>query len=158
MPRSDGMTMGGLTTEVNESRLPWIEYQRPYGVLGFKFLHLDMATGTSAMLARFPVGLKIPTHKHLAPVQAWVVSGSWHYLEYEWVGTAGSFIYEPLGSEHTLEVLEDGISLFIMDGPRIELGPDNKILSYVDSFTMRDDYRSELEARGLEYPAELIER
>jgi 2,4'-dihydroxyacetophenone dioxygenase len=147
-----------FTAEVNESRIPWIEYERPYGVFGFKLLFIHNATGRSAMLAKFPAGITTTTHKHLVPVQAWVISGSWHYVEYDWIGTAGSYIYEPPGAEHTLEVLEAGMTLFMLEGPSISRGANGEIKEMVDSFTIRDDYKSALEAQGLEYPSHLIER
>ena len=48
------------------------------------------------------------------PVEAWVIAGSWRYLEHDWVAGPGDYIYEPIGDVHTLVVdpAEEMITLF----------------------------------------------
>ena len=38
---------------------------------------------------------------------AYTTSGAWKYREYEYVNRAGSFLYEPAGSVHTLQCVEN---------------------------------------------------
>lgn len=54
--------------------------------------------------ARFQPGLTIQRHKHTGEVFAFTLKGSWKYFEYPEVNTAGSYLYEPAGSIHTLHV------------------------------------------------------
>ena len=51
----------------------------------------------------------IGTHKHRGTVVMMCLEGSTRYLEYDWVATPGSFIYEPPGLTHTL-VNEPGVA------------------------------------------------
>ena len=52
--------------------------------------------------------------------EGYTVSGRWHYLEYDFYSTAGSYIHEPAGSVHTLDVPSDNTELteilFIIEG------------------------------------------
>jgi hypothetical protein len=52
-------------------------------------------------------------------VEAWVLQGSWRYLEHPWTAGPGSYVYEPAGDVHTL--VTDGesemVTLFSMHGP-----------------------------------------
>jgi 2,4'-dihydroxyacetophenone dioxygenase len=47
------------------------------------------------------------------------LSGSWSYLEDDWVAAPGTFIYEPVGESHSFVVysLQGMTGLFMMDGP-----------------------------------------
>ena len=51
-------------------------------------------------------------HRHPAPVHGFVLKGSWHYLEHDWVATEGSYVFEPPGETHTL-VVDDGVEEMI---------------------------------------------
>ena len=50
---------------------------------------------------------KVGTHRHLGAVHMFTLSGSWVYLEHDFVNRAGSYLYEPPGSVHTLYVPAD---------------------------------------------------
>jgi 2,4'-dihydroxyacetophenone dioxygenase len=61
-------------------------------------------------------------HYHPHEVFALTISGKWGYLEHEWVGTAGDFIYETPGEAHTLVAYEhpDPMKVFfVVTGPLI---------------------------------------
>ena len=70
---------------VDTNTLPWIEHEVPLsggtGTQAVKLLHADPATGAYAMLARYPKGLVIPRHKHLAPAHSWILQGAWRFEE-----------------------------------------------------------------------------
>jgi len=46
-------------------------------------------------------------HRHTGSVDAYTSAGRWHYLEYDFYVTAGSYLYEAANSVHTLHVPED---------------------------------------------------
>ncbi len=55
----------------------------------------------------FMAGFTVQTHRHTGPVWGYTASGAWKYKEYDYVNRAGSFLYEPAGSVHTLTCVED---------------------------------------------------
>ena len=127
-----------VTRHMNEADLPWAEWGPGIAV---KLLRISEETGTYVLMTRFGAGVMLPRHRHLGSVQAYTVSGRWRYLEYDWVATAGSFIYEPPGSTHTLTVEEDDtVVLFTIDGGLILLGPNDEFLMYEDMHIARDRY------------------
>ncbi len=73
-----------------------------------QLLQVDLASGIWVVRNHFAPGTTIQTHKHTGPVFAFTQKGRWHYLEYpDAVNVAGSYLYEPAGSVHTLHVPED---------------------------------------------------
>ena len=59
--------------------------------------------------------------------------GGWKYKEYDYVNRAGSFLYEPAGSEHILQCIEDDTRVwFQMYGANINHNEDGEIDSVVD--------------------------
>ena len=59
------------------------------------------------IINRFTPGKRIPTHHHDGAVHAYTLKGRWHYLEYDFVASPGSFVFEQAGSTHTLEAMPD---------------------------------------------------
>ena len=84
-----------------EKDLPFVEYQE--GVV-FQLLHADVAVGLWVIRVRFQPGVTIQRHRHTGEVFAFTLQGSWKYLEYPDVNVAGSYLFEPAGSIHTLDV------------------------------------------------------
>ena len=73
-----------------------------------QLLQADLANGVWIVRSLFPPGVTIQTHKHTGHVYAFTQSGQWHYLESpEALNTAGSYLFEPAGSVHTLHVPAD---------------------------------------------------
>ncbi len=54
-------------------------------------------------------GASVPTHLHTGVVHAFTISGKWQYREYPEspANTAGSYLFEPAGSTHTLQIAAD---------------------------------------------------
>ena len=70
----------------------------------------------------FQAGFEVETHRHTGPVYGYTQSGAWKYKEYDYVNRAGSFLYEPAGSVHTLTCIEDNTRVwFQMYGVNINL-------------------------------------
>ena len=101
----------------------------------------------------FQSGYEVQTHKHTGPVYAYTTSGAWKYKEYEYVNRAGSFLYEPAGSVHTLTVVEDDTHVwFQMYGSNLNLDADGKVESVIDGAGTLQAYYLLCEAQGLPRP------
>ncbi len=138
------------------ARLPWVEVELPTGVVGAKLLRVSEPTASFTVLSRMPAGVEVPRHRHLGDVHAFTQSGRWRYLEYDWVAGPGSYVYEPPGSVHTLEVLDDMETIFVISGGQLMLGPNNEVLAVEDASTARALYCGMLESQGLPVPPEIL--
>lgn len=134
----------------NESELPFVE-------LGdgstLQLLQVDLDQGLWVVRTRFAPGMTVQTHKHTGPVLAFTMSGSWKYLEYpNDVNRAGSYLFEPAGSVHTLHVPEDNDEItdvfFAIHGANLNLDPDGNVEMVIDAGGMRDFYFAMCEAAG----------
>lgn len=106
----------------------------------------------------FKAGYEVETHKHTGPVWGYTTSGAWKYKEYDYVNRAGSFLYEPAGSVHTLQCIEDKTRVwFQMYGSNINLDAEGNITSVVDGQMTLDFYLAMCEAEGLPTPKVLVE-
>jgi len=91
-------------------------------------------------------------HRHPAPVHAFVIKGSWRYLEHDWVATEGSYAFEPPGETHTLVVdegVEEMITLFQVQGCMYYVDPWGNNNGFEDVFTKIDMCRKHYEEVGL---------
>ena len=105
----------------------------------------------------FRAGYEVQRHKHTGPVYAYTTSGAWKYKEYSDVNRAGSFLYEPADSVHTLQVLEDDTHVwFQIYGRNLNLDADGKIESVSDGPGTLAVYRSLCEQAGLPQPNVLL--
>lgn len=101
----------------------------------------------------FQAGYQVQRHKHTGPVYAYTTSGAWKYREYDYVNRAGSFLYEPAGSVHTLQVVEDDTHVwFQMYGANLNLDDDGEVESVSDGPSTLAVYRSLCEQAGLPDP------
>ena len=106
----------------------------------------------------FQAGYEVEKHKHTGPVWGYTTSGAWKYKEYDYVNRAGSFLYEPAGSVHTLQCVEDNTRVwFQMHGSNINLDADDNITSIVDGQLTLDFYLAMCEEQGLPRPSVLVE-
>ena len=106
----------------------------------------------------FREGAEVETHRHTGPVYGYTTSGAWKYKEYDYINRAGSFLYEPAGSEHTLQVLEDNTRVwFQMYGSNINLDGEGNITSIVDGQLTLDFYLAMCEEQGLPRPNVVVE-
>lgn len=101
----------------------------------------------------FQAGYEVQRHKHTGPVYAYTTSGAWKYKEYDYVNRAGSFLYEPAGSVHTLQVVEDDTHVwFQMYGANLNLDDAGEVESVSDGASTLAVYRALCEQAGLPYP------
>lgn len=123
-----------------------------------KVIQVKPADGLWIVENIFQTGWKVQTHRHTGPVYAYTTSGAWRYKEYpDDVNRAGSFLYEPAGSVHTLEVLEDDTHVwFQMYGANLNLDADGNIESVFDGPGTLEAYYLLAEAEGFARPDVLV--
>lgn len=118
----------------------------------FRPLCLNASQGYWVNLLRVRRAGVLSRHRHPAPVHGHVLRGKWHYLEHDWVATAGSYVYEPPGETHTLVVPEDCpemITLFHITGSMIYVDPWGKVTAYEDVFSKIEMCRKHYDSCGL---------
>ncbi|OBA94224.1 cupin [Mycobacteriaceae bacterium 1482268.1] len=122
-----------------------------------KVIQVKEAEGLWIVENVFQAGYEVQRHKHTGPVYAYTTSGAWKYKEYDYVNRSGSFLYEPAGSVHTLQVLEDNTHVwFQMYGANLNLDADGNVDSVVDGALTLAAYYLLCEAEGLPRPAVLV--
>lgn len=123
-------------------------------------LHVDVEAGLWVVRTKFPPGITIPRHKHTGEVFAVTFSGAWKYLEYPEVNTAGSYLYEPAGSVHTLTTPETNTEVtdvwFAIYGANLNLNDDDSVAMVIDAGFIRDFYFAMCEAQGLSRPNTIV--
>lgn len=121
-----------------------------------QLLHVDVEGGLWVVRTRFAPGVVVPTHKHTGEVFAFTLAGRWKYAEYPEVNTAGSYLYEPAGSVHTLTVSADGNGLtdvwFAIRGANLNLDAHGNVTSVIDAGAIRDVYLALCEMQGFARP------
>ena len=106
----------------------------------------------------FQAGYEVQTHKHTGPVWGYTRSGAWKYKEYDYVNRAGSFLYEPAGSIHTLQCVEDETRVwFHMYGANLNLDADGNVESVADGAGALAAYLAMCKDQGLGEPQVLVE-
>ncbi|MCX8281096.1 2,4'-dihydroxyacetophenone dioxygenase family protein [Phyllobacterium sp. 0TCS1.6C] len=118
----------------------------------FRPMFLNTLTGQWCNLLKVTRSGILSRHVHPAPVFGMVMKGKWHYFEHDWMAEEGSFVFEPPGEIHTLNVPEDCaemITFFNISGCMVYLDKDNKQIGYEDVFTKIDMCRAHYEEVGL---------
>ena len=121
-----------------------------------QLLQADVEDGLWVVRTKFAPGMTIQTHKHTGCVYAVTFSGSWKYVEYPEVNTAGSYLYEPAGSIHTLTVPEESEGVadvwFAIRGANLNLDADGNVESIIDAGLIKDAYFALCEEQKLPRP------
>jgi quercetin dioxygenase-like cupin family protein len=136
-----------------EGELPFVAYQE--GVT-FQLNQVDIEAGFFVVRVRGEPGRTIQRHKHTGEVFAFTLAGSWKYLEYPEVNTAGSYLYEPAGSVHTLHFPETNAETtdvwFVLHGANLNLDAEGNVESVLDASTALTVYRAACRDAGLPDP------
>ena len=123
----------------------------------FKVILVRQAEGLWIVENVFRAGYEVARHRHTGPVYAYTTSGAWRYKEYDDVNRAGSFLYEPAGSVHTLQVLEDDTHVwFQIYGANLNLDADGNVERVVDGTSTLAVYLARCDAEGLPRPNVLL--
>ena len=91
---------------VGLEEVPWVP-NPGYPGTELRLLQADVETGLYVMAGRLPAGLNVGRHHHTGAVHMFTLSGAWGYREHDFVNRAGSYLYEPPDSIHTLYTPED---------------------------------------------------
>jgi 2,4'-dihydroxyacetophenone dioxygenase len=119
----------------------------------FKVIMIDEGEGLWIVENIFRANFDVQTHKHTGPVYGYTTAGAWKYKEYDYVNRAGSFLYEPAGSVHTLTVLEDDTrAWFQIYGANLNLRADGSVESVTDGPGILAAYYAMCEMQGLPRP------
>ena len=110
-----------------------------------QLLQVDLSNGVWIVRNHFPPDTTIQTHKHTGHVLAFTQKGSWFYQEYpDVVNTAGSYLYEPAGSVHTLHVPATNEEVtdvwFAIHGANLNLGADGNVELVIDAHAILPFY------------------
>jgi quercetin dioxygenase-like cupin family protein len=139
-----------LAVHVGRDDLPFVEIG---GGNKLKVILVDEAEGLWIVENIFQSNFEVQTHRHTGPVFGYTTSGAWKYKEYDYVNTAGSFLYEPAGSVHTLTVVEDDTRVwFQMYGCNLNLDADGNVDSVTDGAGTLAAYYALAEAQGFGKP------
>jgi hypothetical protein len=101
-------------------------------------------------------GVTIQKHKHTGEVFAFTLAGAWKYLEYPEVNTAGSYLYEPAGSIHTLHMPKTNTGItdiwFAIRGANLNLDDKGNVEAVIDAAAVLDIYLAGCRAAGIANP------
>ncbi len=143
------------SVHIGTDDLPWVDIGG-----GGKLRVLQVKLGENLWIIEnlFQAGYEVDTHRHTGPVFGYTTSGAWKYKEYDYVNRAGSFLYEPAGSVHTLQCIEDDTRVwFQMYGANVNLDAEGNVTSVIDAHTTLEYYLEVCKQQGLGEPATLIE-
>jgi len=151
------LDMDTAVRHASDDDLPWVNAT---GGKWLKVLRVDPAADVRVVKNRFEPGVRLQTHRHTGPVDGYIVSGRWHYLEYDFYFSAGSDIREPAGSVHTLDVPEDNDEvteiLFVMEGVNLNLTAHGSVESVTDGMGTLAACEALAVARGHVLPLPVI--
>src|SRR6476619_5569889 len=140
---------------IGANELPWAEIGDGSKM---KVIQVKEREGLWIVENTFQAGYEVQKHKHTGPVWGYTTSGAWKYKESEYVNRAGSFLYEPAGSVHTLTCIEDDTRVwFHMYGANLNLDDDGKVDSVTDGAGTLAAYYALCEAQGLPRPNVLVD-
>ena len=138
--------------------LPWADDWAGDPGIKLKLLMADIEGGRYAVRMLFAPGVEVFPHKHSGEVHAFTFAGCWRYLEYPDSpdNRAGSYLFEPPGSTHTLKVADDAGCptdvLFVMYGALLHLGPDGAVVAVTDAESVLREYPALLRQQGKPVP------
>ena len=142
-----------LSLHRSESDLPFVPYQER---VAFQLLQASVETGLWVARVRFETGVTLQRHKHTGEVFAFTLKGSWKNLEYPEINSAGSYLYEPAGSIHTLHVPETNTEVtdvwFAIRGANLDLTEDDQVERVIDAAAVLEIYRAQCADQGLPPP------
>jgi hypothetical protein len=138
---------------------PWVP-NLAYPGTTMRLLQADIRAGVYAMAGRMPAGLEVGTHRHTGAVHMFTLSGAWRYLEHDYVNCAGSYLYEPPGSVHTLQVPADNTepteTLSVIYGTTEYLDSNGAVIAISDAAAALRGYYESCEAAGIPRPTGII--
>jgi len=144
------LAVDGVASLIKHEELPFVD-------LGdgteLQLLHVDLNIGLWISKTRFKPGTQIMRHYHTGLVYAVTLKGKWFYKEYpDEVNEAGSYLFEPAGSLHTLCVADDNTEdtevWFAIYGANLNVDDDGNVVTVLDAPAVLSLYRGACEAAG----------
>lgn len=137
--------------------LPWADA----GTLQLKVLQVRESEGLWVVQNRFDPGVEVARHRHTGPVYAVTSAGAWGYRENDFLNRAGSYLYEPANSVHTLYTPDDNTEVtdvvFVIFGANLNLDADGNVESVTDGASVLAGYYALLEAQGIARPNGILQ-
>lgn len=151
MDHNELLTLNTNDLPVFEEALPGVDVQP---------LFLDPQNGVWVLRALFKPGVVLPTHYHTGDVHFFTIRGRWHYAEHpDQPQTAGSYLYEPGSSVHTLVTPEDNTEitegLMVVRGTNVNFDQDGNYVGTMDANSLMQLFDSLVKERGMD-PARYI--
>ena len=144
-----------LAVHMGGNDLPFVDIG---GGNKLKVIQVKVGEGLWIVENVFQAGYEVQTHKHTGPVWGYTFSGAWKYKEYDYVNRANSFLYEPAGSVHTLQCVEDETRVwFHMYGSNLNLDADGNVESVADGPLALAAYLALCKEQGYGEPNVLVE-
>jgi 2,4'-dihydroxyacetophenone dioxygenase len=141
----------------SEQDVPFVDFRDGSHV---QLTQVDLGVGLWVLRIRLEPGTTLLRHRHTGPVFAFTVSGRWHYREYDDVNTAGSYLYEPANSVHTLQTPADSTEItevcFAIFGANLNLDDDDNIVSIADAASVLRLYRHFARKQGFPEPQVIV--
>lgn len=145
------------TCHIGDGELPWANAGEN---IRLKVLHVRSQEGLWVIRNQFGPGVRVQKHRHTGPVFGITSSGAWGYLEYDYMNRAGSYLYEPAHSEHSLYTPDDNTEptdvTFVMYGCNLNLDEDGNVESVTDGPGVLEAYYLMLEAQGEPRPSNIL--
>ncbi|MEU0984634.1 2,4'-dihydroxyacetophenone dioxygenase family protein [Streptomyces griseus] len=107
-----------------------------------QLLRLDPEAGRWVVMVTMAPGAEVPIHYHTGTAEVYTLQGRWIYKEYpDQPQIAGSYLFEPGGSVHTLTVPEDNpedtVMLVMVTGANVNFSEDGSFHSVVDAVSLQ---------------------
>ncbi|HEV8298796.1 MAG TPA: 2,4'-dihydroxyacetophenone dioxygenase family protein [Acidimicrobiales bacterium] len=138
--------------------VPWVK--NPLLEAEMRLLQVNEEDGLYVLHGRMPAGMSVGTHRHRGPVLGFTLSGSWGYRENDFLNRAGSYLYEPVDSVHTLFVPADNTevteTLFAIYGDTEYLDADGNVTYVSNAARNLELYYEACEAAGVPRPNGII--
>lgn len=135
-----GLPQGELLT-LNVNEVPFVEATLGPGTR-VQLLRLDLEAGRWVVMVTMAPGAQVPIHYHTGTAEVYTLKGEWIYQEYpDQPQTAGSYLFEPGGSVHTLAVpegnTEETVMLVMVTGANINFTEDGQFHSVIDAVSLQ---------------------
>jgi 2,4'-dihydroxyacetophenone dioxygenase len=142
---------------VGSDDLPWAEAGP---TIKLKVLQVRQEEALWVIRNQFAPGTEVQTHRHTGQVFGITLAGAWGYKESDFLNTAGSYLYEPAHSVHTLYTPEDATEvadvIFVMYGANLNLDADGNVESVTDGPGVLAAYHALLGAQGIAPPEGIL--
>lgn len=123
---------------LDTGKVPWT----PFFINDIEFKILNVEGSTSTLLVRVAKGAKLTMHRHLFPVEFFLIEGSFGYADAEtgkenWIGPMG-FLYEPPGTVHQPLCPDGALGVAVFHGPVAGFDKDgNEIVIGIEDYYQR---------------------